>query len=61
MKREDFVTAFAELSAEEQESIRAELLGELQGGWNPKAMCRQMMQQMKCCGQPSSWGEPGAP
>lgn len=55
MKREDFLTAFARLSVEEQESIRAELGGKVgsQGGWDPKATCRQMMQRMKCCEEAS--------
>jgi len=56
MKREDFLKAFARLSVEEQESICAELVGKIgpQGGRDPQATCRQMMQQMKCCEQASS-------
>lgn len=56
MKREDFLAAFARLSAEEQESIRAELVGKVgaQGGWDPQATCRQMMQRWKCCEEASS-------
>ncbi len=55
MKREDFMTAFARLSEEEQESIRAALGAKVgsQGGWDPQAKCRQMMQRMKCCEEAS--------
>jgi DUF2892 family protein len=51
MTREDFLMAFAELSPEEQESIRNALTGKVasQGVWDSMAMCQEMMQKMKCC------------
>lgn len=51
MKREDFLKAFAEMSPEDQASIRAELVGKAaqQGAWDLTAVCHEMMQKMKCC------------
>lgn len=51
MTSEELLKAFAELSPEEQESIRKTLTGEMasQGAWDSTALCQEMMQKMKCC------------
>ena len=50
MKREDFFKAFAEMSPEDQEAIRAELIGKAAA--DPMAMCQGMMQKIKAGGNP---------
>lgn len=63
MKRDDFLRAFAEMSAEDQEAIRVELfenertakegpccpdaMKSMMSGWKPTAECREMMAKMK--------------
>jgi hypothetical protein len=54
MKREDVLKAFAELSPEDQEAIRAELTGKgtSQGTGDPMAMCHGMMEKIMASGNP---------
>ncbi|MFQ5801560.1 MAG: hypothetical protein ACE5JQ_01525 [Candidatus Methylomirabilales bacterium] len=49
MKREELLKAFAEMSSEDQEAIRVELIrtGASRGAWDPMAMCHDMMEKMK--------------
>lgn len=51
MTSEDFLKAFAQMSPEDQDSIRAELTGKAGplGERNPMATCRGLMEKMKCC------------
>ncbi len=49
MKREDFLKAFAEMSPEDQEAIRAELIGKAA---DPTAMCHNMMERIMASGNP---------
>jgi hypothetical protein len=54
MKKEDFLRAFTEMSSEDQEAIRAELIakGARQEVADPMAMCREMVDKMKVGGGP---------
>ena len=54
MNKEDFVRAFTEMSAEDQEAIRAELIakGARQEAADSMATCREMMDKMKAGGGP---------
>lgn len=68
MKRQDFIKAFAEMSTEDQEAIRAELIGkaadpiakchsmmeQIMASGNPMAMCQEMMEKMKAGGNPKA-------
>lgn len=53
-KRKDFLKAFAELSPEDQEAIRGEIIekGALQETGDPVSMCHEMMEKMKAGGDP---------
>lgn len=54
MNKEDFLKAFTEMSSEDQEAIRAELIAKeaRQEAADPMAMCREMMNKMKAGGSP---------
>lgn len=54
MNKEDFVRAFTQMSSEDQEAIRAELIakGARQEAADPMATCREMMDKMKAGGSP---------
>lgn len=54
MNKEDFVRAFTEMSVEDQEAIRAELIakGARQEAADSMATCREMMDQMNAGGGP---------
>lgn len=53
MKREDLLKAFAEMSPEDQDAIRGELIGKQASDktGDPMAVCWEMMRTMKgkCC------------
>ncbi len=54
MKKEDLLKVFAQMSSEDQEAIRAELIGKggARGVWDPMAMCQDMMEKIKASGDP---------
>ena len=54
MKKEDLLKTFAQMSSEDQEAIRAELIGKVasRGAWDPMAMCQDMMEKIKASGDP---------
>ncbi len=54
MKKEDFLRAFTEMSSEDQEAIRAELIakGARQEAADPMAMCHSMMEKILASGNP---------
>ncbi len=54
MNREDFLKAFAEMSPEDQETIRAELIGKgaSHETGDPMAMCHAMMEKIMASGDP---------
>ncbi len=54
MKREDFLKAFAEMTPEDQDAIRAELIGKgaSQETGEPLAMCHAMMENIMASKDP---------
>ncbi|MFQ5656453.1 MAG: hypothetical protein ACE5G5_02850 [Candidatus Methylomirabilales bacterium] len=54
MKREDFLKAFAEMSPEDQEAVRAGLIGKgsSQETADPMAMCQRIMEKIMASGDP---------
>ncbi len=54
MKKEDFLKAFAEMSSEDQEAIRAELIGKgaSREAADPMAMWHRMMEKIMASGDP---------
>ena len=62
MNKEEFLKAFAELSAEDQNAVRAELTGkgaseETEAAGGPMAMCHEMMAKMTAGKDPKAMCE----